>query len=256
MEPQHTCLEYYRSIHLNEKISLRVISNNKDLKQLYFHNPLVDSIIVENETDYRVENKIIKVPDLSDLLEYKTLPRFYLDSFWETVTFNQIKEPYIFIHPYSSTPYKKIEENLNLIKLIDYIIDTMNINVVLFGKSHDFDDYSHVNGYFDCTEVLDYRRNGLFNFTIHPLLEFNNPRMGWHLLNNSKLAVLSESGYLQAATYLHKQSIILLGKGKEEDYFRDIDNQYFKAFKYPENRVMDVTKFTFDMIYDRTSNIT
>ena len=244
-ESQHTNLQSFSDAYPDEKIICRVISNNQDLAELYKHNPLVDVIIKESETYYRINNKLIYIPNIEGEPQ---LPKFYLDE-KETDIVDWIVDdkPFVFIHPYSSTSYKQIETLLNLRGLVDYIIDELDHNVVFFGKSHTFDEYSHSIGYQDTLEHLPYERKGLYNFS-NVFIPYNNPRVGIKLLQNSDKAIVTESGCFQAATYIRKPSLILLGKGMRKKYLADIDNPYFKGFKFPWNGFIEASKFDYSLL--------
>jgi hypothetical protein len=247
--PPHLCLPAIKEAFPEAKVIVEAISNSKDMQELYKYHPLVDEITYTPETEYIISLAPIDLKYDLDFTQYKqSAPKFYLTTEEETLVSN-IKNAgqYVFIHPYSSTPRKQIATIIDLKKLVDYIIDHLELNVVLFGKSHEFDEYSRARGYPSCTEVLDYERSGLYNFS-HYFLSLNNPRTGWHLLAGAHWALVAESAYLQAATYLNKRIFVLLGPGLLTRYQNILDNFYFIALRRPGNVYMDSQQFTLDRL--------
>jgi len=246
----HLIVESVRKNDPTRAIVVEVISNNKDLVELYRYNPLITDITYSPQTPYIIAHEALDISYDENLNQYyDSLPNFYLNPSEQKLVNDIIAAgPYIFMHPYSSTPRKKIAYYLKLQEIVDFIIDRLHLNVVFFGKSHVFDPHSHQRGYPSCIEQLDYTRPGLYNFSTTSLLDSNNPRLGWHLLRSTKWALLAESAYLQPATYLGSKVFVIVGHGMEQEYKANIHHEYFKALRVSTNNYIPVEQFNLTLL--------
>jgi len=174
---------------------------------------------------------------------------------YEEIQLNEIisQGKYVFIHLYSTSQSKIIAPYVDIKKMIDRLIDDYHYNVVFVGKSHGFNSTWHEKGYPNREEVLQYNRNGLFNFTIEGNCDYNI-RLITKLLKHATKRILAESVFPQACAMYNVDLVCLLAPGSKtwyesiRDSKTDQRNCYFDLFKSEKNKWYDIKEINGDVV--------
>lgn len=232
-----------------KSVKLITLGSNPDVSNFFTKYPRIDSIInLPTEGDWK--NKFFDTTKgLASLREHHistplpgfdySIEPFCNEEDWKFLLQIPIanllvrQHPFVFIHPYSSIPEKRIDDKINLPMIIDEIIDKLEMNVVLVGKSGCHPPYDPQ------IEFLDYERPGLFNFT-NGLKEYYNSRIGALLCKRATRHIVSNSAYYQIVKWMPNPHIVLFTDFLQKEYKKRVNMDHW--FWYGENH-HNVTAF-------------
>jgi len=207
-------------IHSDHPESLYFFKGSELFDRL-FRAPTTMPRYNSSEKDYKLlltEDELYKSNNLYDTIKLNDEENDLCDVWSE--------EKLAVFHPYSSTWYKFLPENIDKRLIIDTVIDKYGYNVVLIGKTNY--TYWGREKPLETVERLDYIRPGLLNLTL-----YNKPivKIAYTLTMRASKILAVDSGYIMLSQPYHK--VLAFLRPEREMYKKGFeDNHYFaKAWK-------------------------
>lgn len=208
-------LASFKKEYPKTKVKVLSSTHNPQTVELIKYNPYIDSVKefgwVNNSKeifDNNANGYVRANHRMFANLEFKN-PIIYINE-EDAQNIKNIQEqgPYIFIHPFAGLKDREPIKTDKYFKIIDYLIDDLNMRVVVVGASH---NRKNLKSIWKMKEEFNYKRAGLFN-----LVNKTNIRVTAKLAEKAIGFIGCWSCYANLFWLYNKKSLVLTSKEKKE----------------------------------------
>jgi ADP-heptose:LPS heptosyltransferase len=208
-------LASFKKEYPNAKIKVLSSTHNPQTLELIKYNPYIDSmkelgwvndskeLFKKNSEGYtRVTHRMFKN------LEFRTPAVYINEDDAKAVENIQKQGPYMFLHPFAGLKDREPISTEKYFGLIDYLIDYLNIKVVVIGANH---NRTNLKSIWKMKEEFNYKRDGL-----HNLVGKTNIRAAIKLAEKAVGFIGCWSCYANLFWIHKKKSLVFTSKEKKE----------------------------------------